>query len=44
MVGDSILGAEAMIGVFPDEGFIAKASVSAGLFGGGFVFSIKPKQ
>ena len=38
------VGAEAMIGVFPDEGFTAKASVGAGLFGGGFVFRIKPKQ
>ena len=33
-----------MIGVFPDEGFTAKASVGAGLFGGGFIFRIKPKQ
>ena len=38
------VGAEAMIGVFPDEGFTAKASVGAGLFGGGFIFRIKPKQ
>ena len=38
------VGAEAMIGVFPDEGFTAKASVGAGLFGGGFVFRVKPKQ
>lgn len=38
------IGAEAMIGVFPNEGFTAKASVGAGLFGGGFVFRIKPKQ
>ena len=37
-------GAEAMIGVFPDEGFTTKASVGAGLFGVGFVFRIKPKQ
>ena len=38
------VGAEAMIGVFPNEGFIAEASVGAGIFGGGFVFRIKPKQ
>ena len=38
------VGAEAMIGVFPDEGFIAKANVGAGLFGAGFVFRIKPAQ
>ena len=38
------VGAEAMIGVFPDEGFTAKASVGAGLFGGGFVFRVKPRQ
>ena len=38
------VGAEAMIGVSPDEGFAAKASVGAGPFGGGFVFRIKPKQ
>ena len=38
------VGAEAMIGVFPDEGFTAKASVGAGVFGGGFVFRVKPKQ
>lgn len=38
------VGAEAMIGVFPDEGFTAKASVGAGLFDGGFVFRVKPKQ
>ena len=38
------VGAEAMIGVFPDEGFTAKASVGAGLFGGGFVFRVKPAQ
>ena len=31
-----------MIGVFPDEGFTAKASAGAGIFGGGFVFRIKP--
>lgn len=37
-------GAEAMIGVFPDEGFTAKASVGVGLFGGGFVFRVKSKQ
>ena len=37
-------GAEAMIGVFPDEGFTAKASVGAGLFGFGFVFRVKPNQ
>ena len=38
------VGAEAMIGVFPDEGFTAKANVGAGLFGGGFVFRVKPNQ
>lgn len=38
------VGAEAMIGIFPDEGFTAKASVGAGLFGGGFVFRVKPNQ
>ena len=36
--------AEAMIGVFPNEGFTAKASVGAGLFGAGFVFRVKPAQ
>ena len=34
------VGAEAMIGVFPDEGFTAKASVGAGLFGDGFSYSL----
>ena len=38
------VGAETMIGVFPDEGFTAKASIGAGLFGSGFIFRIKPKQ
>ena len=38
------VGAEAMIGVFPNEGFTAKASVGAGLFGAGFVFRVKPTQ
>ena len=38
------IGSEAMIGVFPDEGFTVKASAGAGLSGGGFVFRIKPKQ
>ena len=38
------VGAEAMIGVFPDEGFAVTANVGAGLFGGGFVFRVKPKQ
>jgi hypothetical protein len=38
------VGAEAMIGVFPNEGFTAKASVGAGLFGAGFVFRVKPAQ
>ena len=38
------LGAEAMIGVFPDEGFTAKANIGAGLFGGGIVFRVKPAQ
>ena len=37
-------GAEAMIGVFPDEGFTAKESVGAGPFGFGFVFRVKPNQ
>ena len=32
-------GAEAMLGVFPDEGFTAKANVGAG-----FVFRVKPAQ
>lgn len=35
---------EAMIGVFPDEGFTAKASVGAGLFGGGFIFRIHVRK
>ena len=38
------VGAEAMIGVFPDECFTAKANVGAGLFGAGFVFRVKPAQ
>ena len=38
------VGAEAMIGVFPDEGFTAKANVGAGLFGAGLVFRVKPAQ
>ena len=38
------VGAEAMIGVFPDEGFTAIANVGAGLFGAGFVFRVKPAQ
>ena len=38
------VGAEAMIGIFPNEGFTAKASVGAGLFGAGFVFRVKPAQ
>ena len=38
------VGAEVMIGVFPDEGFITKTSVGAGLFGVGFVFRVKPTQ
>ena len=38
------VGAEAMIGVFPNEGFTAKASVGAGLFRAGFVFRIKQNQ
>ena len=38
------VGAEAMIGVFPDEGFTAKPNVGAGLFGAGFVFRVKPAQ
>ena len=38
------IGAEAVIGVFPEEGFTAKASVGAGLYGAGFVFRIKPEQ
>ena len=32
------VGAEAVIGVFPDEGFVATASLGTGLFGAGFVF------
>lgn len=35
---------KAMIGVFPDEGFTVKASIGAGIVGGGFVFRIKPPQ
>ena len=38
------VGYEAMIGVFPNEGFTAKTSVGAGLFGAGFVFRVKPAQ
>ena len=38
------IGAEAMIGVFPDEGFMTEIDAGAGLFGAGFVFRIKPKQ
>ena len=38
------VGAEAVIGVFPDEGFVATASLGTGLFGAGFVFRIKPAQ
>ena len=38
------VGAEAMLGVFPNEGFTAKASAGVGLFGAGFVFRIKPAQ
>lgn len=36
------VGAEAMIGIFPDEGFTAKSSVGTGLFGSGFIFRVKP--
>ena len=36
------VGAEAMIGVFPDDGFTVKASVGAGILGGGFIFRVKP--
>ncbi len=35
------VGAEGMIGVFPNEGFSVRGSVGAGLFGLGFVFRIK---
>lgn len=38
------IGAEVMIGVFPDEGFMTEIDAGAGLFGAGFVFRIKPKQ
>ena len=38
------VGAEAMIGVFPDEGFTAKASIGVGFFGAGFLFRVKPAQ
>jgi len=38
------VGVEAMIGVFTDEGFTAKANLGVGLFGGGFVFRVKPAQ
>ena len=31
-----------MIGLFTDEGFTTKASAGAGVFGGGFVFRVKP--
>ena len=37
-------GGEAMIGVFPDEGFVAKTSVGAGWYGYGYVFRVKPPQ
>ncbi len=37
-------GGEVMIGVFPEEGFTAKANGGAGLVGGGFVFRVKPPQ
>ena len=38
------VGAEAIIGVFPDEGFTAQANVGTGVFGGGFVLRVKPAQ
>lgn len=38
------VGAEAMIGIFPEEGFTAKASIGAGLLGGGLIFRVKPAQ
>lgn len=38
------VGAEAVIGVFPDEGFTAKASLGVGFYGAGLVFRIKPEQ
>lgn len=38
------VGADAMFGVFPNEGFVAKADVGLGLFGAGFVFRVKPAQ
>jgi hypothetical protein len=44
VTGDALsVGAEARIGVFPDEGFVAKANASLGV-GGGFIFRIKPSQ
>ena len=36
------VGAETMIGIFPDEGFVAQANAGAGLVGGGFVFRARP--
>ncbi len=38
------VGAEVVIGVFPDDGFTAKASAGVGLYGVGLVFRIKPEQ
>lgn len=38
------VGAEAMIGFFPNEGLDVKCNVGAGLFGGGCVFRVKPNQ
>ena len=38
------VGAEGMVGVFPDDGFTAKANAGLGLFGGGFVLRVKPPQ
>jgi len=33
-----------MICFFPDEGFTVNASTDAGLFGGGFLFRVKPSN
>ena len=35
-------GAEGVIGLFPDEGLVAKGNIGAGVFGGGFIIRIKP--
>ncbi|MBR5309495.1 MAG: hypothetical protein IKU42_00005 [Oscillospiraceae bacterium] len=36
------VGAEAMVGYFPEYGFTAKSSIGAGWFGWGFLFRAKP--